>query len=333
MIFLWTLVVVLLLFSYRNHGFSHPTTFNVIKSDYLKAFFPYFIILHHISHRTGNHYLVDFEYVGPYVVGVFFFVSGYGLEFKFGKKQINWGNYIKRIVNLLVPVIMPLLLYGLIYFPRLESPIDFVTERLCRFILVLPYSWFVVVIFFIYSLYYLIRSLDVKWVVADIFLFLGLSAFAVLMYLGKQNGTLFVSNYAFLLGVIFRQKEEYFMKIGRITFFIVFTMFSFVSFSYIYGKPLFQGFALLGVVIYVFCLFLMIPVFEFKKNEVINKLKDISYEVYLCQGVAIILVDMLSIKNIVVLVVCVVIVDFVLAIFCKKITRIIFGKLLKTSFR
>ena len=54
--------------------------FSKDRTTLLKAVLPWVIILHHLSLKTNL--LGDFNEAGVYVVGLFFYISGYGLEKK-----------------------------------------------------------------------------------------------------------------------------------------------------------------------------------------------------------------------------------------------------------
>lgn len=61
-------------------------SFDKDNSAFLKAILPLFIILSH-SHAVNG-----IEH-GTYYVGLFFFISGYGLEVKrLGSSKLNWGG-------------------------------------------------------------------------------------------------------------------------------------------------------------------------------------------------------------------------------------------------
>ena len=75
---------VLLVISIIIKGGVNP--FSKDRTTLLKAVLPWVIILHHLSLRTNL--LGDFNEAGVYVVGLFFFISGYGLE----KKKVGGGK-------------------------------------------------------------------------------------------------------------------------------------------------------------------------------------------------------------------------------------------------
>ncbi len=87
-------------------------------TTFFKAILPFCIIIHHIDHnfnlifpdgisRIGLIIVGNFGILGAIVVGVFFFISGYGLTSSFLKKGDAYfkGFFRKRFVKLLVPFI------------------------------------------------------------------------------------------------------------------------------------------------------------------------------------------------------------------------------------
>lgn len=59
MVFLYFFLMILLVLFSSSQG-----TLKIDKSNALKAFFPYVIILHHVSQMTGN--VSDFRWAGPF---------------------------------------------------------------------------------------------------------------------------------------------------------------------------------------------------------------------------------------------------------------------------
>lgn len=76
------LAVVLLLFAFLIKIGEHCESLAKAKADMLKALFPFVIIMGHVSFAYPDSLIRDMRFAGPYVVGVFFFLSGYGLECK-----------------------------------------------------------------------------------------------------------------------------------------------------------------------------------------------------------------------------------------------------------
>ena len=61
-------------------------TFDKSHTAILRAVIPFGIIIHHISQGQGI--CSDFLTFGPYGVGLFFFISGYGLQAKYELKRV-----------------------------------------------------------------------------------------------------------------------------------------------------------------------------------------------------------------------------------------------------
>ncbi len=102
MVVLFFILFVLFLCNLRFHQRFALTK---QRSDVLKALFPFAIIIGHVYFHYSYLFFQDFRWAGPYVVGLFFFMSGYGLEYKYEHSTINLPAFQKRIKNLLIPVI------------------------------------------------------------------------------------------------------------------------------------------------------------------------------------------------------------------------------------
>lgn len=129
----------------------------VEKSNALKAFFPYIIILHHVSQMTGG--VLDFRWAGPYGVGIFFFISGYGLEYKRSFGLLNLTSYIKRIMRILVPIILPVIIYLILLSIDGIDVWDYTIKQLNHPAIVFSYTWFVIVLMILYTSYYVLSYL------------------------------------------------------------------------------------------------------------------------------------------------------------------------------
>ena len=71
----------------------------------LKGFLALFIIFHHVSQKitTGANFS-NFEYMGRYIVALFFFLSGYGLYFQYSNNATYMENFLrKRLTRIFIP--------------------------------------------------------------------------------------------------------------------------------------------------------------------------------------------------------------------------------------
>lgn len=93
MILFGLILVTLFLIGLRNRNMS---LFNKDIVTVLKPFLAFAIILHHLCVYQDVSYLHEFERWGPLVVGMFFFISGYGLSFN---RLHNWGGVFERLYH------------------------------------------------------------------------------------------------------------------------------------------------------------------------------------------------------------------------------------------
>ena len=79
----------------------------------LKGLLALLIIFHHISQKitTGENFS-NFEYMGRYIVALFFFLSGYGLYFQYSNNATYMENFLKkRLVRIFIPFFVFIVIY------------------------------------------------------------------------------------------------------------------------------------------------------------------------------------------------------------------------------
>lgn len=171
------------------------------KADLLKALFPFVIILGHVSFKYPDSMIRDMRFAGPYVVGIFFFLSGYGLECK------RLGGVARRLKRLFQPLVLPLVAYLLLKGGLCDSVHDEMVNSLKSLTLLLPYTWFVTVIALFYVVYSVFRNRFASNREFDAFLIIVTIALFVVLFILQVDGTMYVSNMAFAMGVMYKQKE------------------------------------------------------------------------------------------------------------------------------
>ena len=136
-------------------------------TTFFKVVLPFVIVVHHIDHnyehifpdgisRIGVVLLGNFGILGAIVVGIFFFISGYGLTSSFLKKGDAYfeGFFRKRFVKLLVPFI---LISAIEQVVRTQVIPDYsVTESFLKFLSsgFFFVQWFVCVLLLFYIFFY-----------------------------------------------------------------------------------------------------------------------------------------------------------------------------------
>lgn len=129
------------------------------RCDMLKALLPFFIILCHHSQKTDWPWLLKSDFcdsLGEAVVGIFLFISGYGMECKRMSKGLLFNELPARLKRLFTPTLLPMAMYfsGLFvigHFYYYNTLITLLKEQLYP----LPYAWFVVVLAILYVGLYL----------------------------------------------------------------------------------------------------------------------------------------------------------------------------------
>lgn len=120
-------------------------------TEHIRGICAIIIVLSHIR-RTDFVLLNVFEYVGGPVVGIFFFLSGYGIVTRI--KQVGINNYMdgflkKRILPLLLESVFIWLFYCICMLCVTQS-FEFLSSTILS-----PHSWYIVAILVIYVLVYL----------------------------------------------------------------------------------------------------------------------------------------------------------------------------------
>lgn len=328
---MFTILIALILaviFSLKSQKDSiQLNKYYLVKSrcDILKAILPFAIVLSHLAFYTHNPIIQNFRYSGPYVVGLFFFISGHGLEYKYYKNGLDFSMFPNRVKKLLTPLIFPIVLYLFLLHWFQYDIITTLQENFTTLSLFIP-SWFVVVLLILNMVFYAVRRYfrsNTKMYAA---LFVLTTIFLAVLYLNGIDGTTYVSNYAFLLGIFYKNNEKNtFIWLGHKKncwyLLAAFLLLAVCSFAYISGYPPFHGFALIGVTVYVLPFVFIFSFIKVSINKVLLFLSNISYEVYIVQGVTFVLFEnLIKGEYHLLIVLAFVLVNTLLAYISKRIT-------------
>lgn len=326
MYFITTILVISsLLFVARGNSFY---SFTKERTYLLKALLPYIIFTYHT-------YLFDwfFRLAGPFVVSIFFFMSGYGLE----TKRTNGGGIsdkflVKSLRKLLTPLIIPIIIF---LFIRLYD-VSFcvvLDEDIRKFQLVLPYTWFVVTLIILYIFFYasVVISNKIKYrrnlcfacIVIEILLF---NFFG--RYVGVP-GYAHVTTTAFIAGILYQNYENDIMKIynrrvKELT--IISTIVMILLAVYIQAQVLGNIDRPLTAFVWPICFMLLYAVIptcrqSSRFGKVITYLSSISYELYICQSIAFLILGEKSQYHPMLYVVFLLILCTLVASICKTLTE------------
>lgn len=184
----------------NNRAFLSISTVQI-----LKVICAIVIVIHHTSYYLPNSIFTHiFRPIGYLPVGVFFFISGYGLLYSlFNNPDYLLTFFTKRIRSILIPALTGLTLY----FISTKTTFSFNLF----FHGALPYShyWYVVVIFLLYLLFYFIfrfinkKSKGVMIISSLLIIYVGIAGIL------KIDSYWYNTIFAFPCGMLFSLYENY----------------------------------------------------------------------------------------------------------------------------
>lgn len=278
-----------------------------------RGIFAFVVILHHISQRVSGGYLLsDFTRVGYLAVSVFFFLSGYGLL----KKHLTDDNYShgflqKRLPAILIPYIIMTMIYWVSY--AVLGDVKSIGFLWYDFIkngnLIVWFSWYVVAIVLFYLAFYILMKTTKKNRPAII---LGSVIYAILytFICRKLSFGMWWYSTAFtpVAGLAFAAYEEKILAfLKRFYFFVLPVLmiaFYFIArFKWdIYWKMPGDITELILSTVLAILFLLLIVLFALKLkvgNKVLDFLGKISFELYMSQGLLMLVLrnDYIKIQN------------------------------------
>lgn len=177
--------------------------YNILKKEdtvLIKAILILGIILHHIYIRYNSlFFLKPFEYLGWLFVGVFFFLSGFGLYTSMKSKK----DYLKRmpskIIKLIIPFLIALVIYIIVY--------NFMDKEVNNIFNVVKYSWYIYELLIFYFLFYVCFSLF-KEEKAIIIILISILILLTLMYILGFTEYWYKSSFTFAIGIVMARKTK-----------------------------------------------------------------------------------------------------------------------------
>ncbi|MBQ3061693.1 MAG: acyltransferase [Lachnospiraceae bacterium] len=206
----------------------------------IKGLFAIVVVLHHLSQKTSQGVLLQsFENVGYLAVGVFFFISGYGLIHSLtNKKEYLKGFLSKRLSAVIRPYIIIYLVFFLVHslingkLLSLEN-IYIIDKKGDTFV---AYSWYVFVIIALYIMFYLLAKLFGN---RKVFIVIGSLIFEILwiyicIYQLGYGSWWCNTVLCFSVGMLWKLYEECINRAIRKRYIIVLSI-TFILFFLVYG--------------------------------------------------------------------------------------------------
>ena len=190
--------------------------------DALRGFTMLLVVFSHVetfSYGIKYNESLLSSFIMSFFMPMFFFISGY---MTYRKEKLSWKEYIKKIKNRFVRLVIPAFLIFHIYFTFFRNaPIDlFFTKGPLGF-------WFTFVLFEMYLIYYTTQLLLIKQSPNKTnFILIGLGIFGQVIFLGSIGHYYNLETYPiltltnttryfifFILGIVCKQNEETFIKL------------------------------------------------------------------------------------------------------------------------
>ena len=263
----------------------------------LKGLLALLIIFHHISQKitTGENFS-NFEYMGRYIVALFFFLSGYGLYFQYSNNATYMENFLKkRLVRIFIPFFVFIVIY-VIYRATLGEVINvnFFLSFWKDHSNIIYNGWFINSIIVLYVIFYVsFVGKDSK--VAEYKL-----VFLTLVYIFwkayQDHGDWeYVSIMAFLLGVFWMKNRISIDKFIEKNYFIFLVSFSILMYVFRHYEDIMKNIGITNKYVYygivgnlctmVFVVYFLLLTNKLNfSNKYLDFLGNISFEIYMIHG-------------------------------------------------
>ena len=263
----------------------------------LKGLLALLIIFHHISQKitTGENFS-NFEYMGRYIVALFFFLSGYGLYFQYSNNATYMENFLKkRLVRIFIPFFVFIVIY-VIYRATLGEVVnvDFFLSFWKEHSNIIYNGWFINSIIVLYVIFY------VSFVRKDSKIAVYKLVFLTLVYIfwkAYQNhgDWEYVSIMAFLLGVFWMKNRVSIDKLLEKNYFIFLVSFSILMYAFHHYEDIMKNIGITNKYVYYgivgnLCTMIFVVYFLLLTNKLnfsnkyLDFLGDISFEIYMIHG-------------------------------------------------
>ncbi len=315
--------------------------FSKIQTNCLKGVCATYLLIHHICYEIKDLYIFfePIKYMAFFIVGLFLFISGYGLMTNLLTKKNYLNGWVKnKFPNLLFSYLVVTLFYIVIRYNIDDIRItDLILDVI--FARTVGPLWFMTVFFGLYILFYFIFKRFTIKIGIKVFFTLSIAYIFILAILNVPS-VWFSSIIGFWFGLFYKYNEENFLERFKVKYwnklFIVATLFCIlfigrliISYLGIDSELIHAPFRNIIVIIFN-CLILMLCLrFNFKPG-IFNFLGNISYEIYLIHPFVLLLYkDNLYMNSLNIIVV--IIVSIIIAYILSELRKRIFKKKVETN--
>ena len=201
------LILFIILFFYKISFKINKDYLSKEYTSYIRGILAISVVFCHISFNRRDLLILDiFNYIGPFIVGIFFFLSGYGIISRI--KEIGIDKYLdkyinKRVLRLAKEYIVIWILYvivGVIIYKNF----GFLTKNI-----IIPHSWFIFIIEVLYIAFFVTSKIFKKNIKKNI---IALNIFQILLIIILYSLSLepcwYISIMPFGIGMLYRELEN-----------------------------------------------------------------------------------------------------------------------------
>lgn len=268
---------------------SSITILSKEKTSAVKGILAILIVFHHFSTTCDISCFSEFRRWGAIIVSVFFFMSGYGL----GRSMTLKGKaYLSNFLNhrLWKSVILPYAIVLIIFLVYLNVDVpdaNTIVGDWSRGITLLPNAWFIVALALMYLGFYFINKTSARCHVVKMFLYT--LVYIIIVYSVGFERCWYVSVIMFPLGMLYADKENELRTLlnrFRARIWLIPLMMVITCTCFIMQTVVSSIIAFMALTIALVFVMTSIEVERIGKIGVFSFLSTISYEIYLCHGVA-----------------------------------------------
>ena len=312
----------------------------------LKGLLALFIIFHHVSQKitTGANFS-NFEYMGRYIVALFFFLSGYGLYFQYSNDATYMENFLrKRLTRIFIPFFVFIVIY-VIYRASLGEVVnvDFFLSFWRDHSNIIYNGWFINSIIVLYVIFYVsFKKKDSKIAIFKLVFF----TLVYIFWKAYQNhgDWEYVSIMAFFLGVFWMKDRSLIDKFIEKNYFVLLVSFSILMYVFRHYEVIMKNIGITNRYVYYgivgnLCTMIFVVYFLLLTNKLnfsnkyLDFLGNISFEIYMIHGLVMHYLGKFFVSsavNDVIYTIVVLLVSIVFAYCIKKLIIIFEKKLMKT---
>ena len=265
------------------------TIFSKEKTFAIKGVLAILVIFHHFSATCNISSFSEFSRWGAIIVSVFFFMSGYGLGRSITLKgKVYLLNFLSH--RLWKSVILPYAIALIIFLVYLNVDVPDASTLVgdwSRGFTLLPNAWFIVALALMYLGFYFINITSGRCHVVNMFLFT--LVYILIVYSIGFGRWWYVSVIMFPLGMLYADKENELVTLlnrYRARIWLIPMMMGITSVCFIIQTVVSSIIAYMALTIALVFVMTSTEVERIGKIGLFSFLSAISYEIYLCHGVA-----------------------------------------------